>query len=88
MEIPATPPIIMDKEIFNRCTRFMYEAYVQQVSHHLFSKSQSWIFENIPLIAYDKEICKFIINTFACIDITETLRIYEVGGQWVRIIEN
>jgi len=87
MEIPAKPPIIMDGEIFKRCSSFMYQAYVREVHCYLSQKSQAWIFENIPLISYDKEICKFIMSTSACIGITETLCVYEIWGQWQRIIE-
>jgi hypothetical protein len=63
----------------------MYQANVAQAISYLYSKSEVWIKENIPLTAYNEDVYAFIVNTAACIDITEEIRVYEVNGQWQRI---
>lgn len=67
--------------------RFMREAAVSQATACLGFRSERWIEENIPLVQYDKIIYDFIVSTTWCIHVTENVAVYEVNGQWQRIIE-
>lgn len=85
MDKPQTPPILMDYEIFRRCCDHMYQASVMAANNYLWSKSEAWVLENIPAIAYDKNVADFIITSAACIYVGE-LSVYELNGQWQRIV--
>lgn len=75
----------MEYEQFKACCNYMYHANVAQAYSYLCSKSEIWLKENIPLTVYSQVIYAFIVNTAACIDITQEIRVYEVNGQWQRI---
>lgn len=75
----------MEYEEFKRHYSFMYVAHVSAASSYFFSKSEEWVKENVPIIAYEEPIYNFIRTTGTCVSLTEEVMVYEVNGQWQRI---
>jgi hypothetical protein len=76
----------MEHEHFIIGYRFMHEANISQAMAHFCLKSKDWIEENIPLVSYEQPIYNFIRSTGTCLGLQSDVMIYEVNGQWQRII--
>jgi hypothetical protein len=86
MNKPQTPPILMDYEIFKQSCNYMYQALVAQAYSYLSQKPEDWLQKYIPIVEYSEAVSNHIFATAAAITLTENITVFEVNGQWLRII--
>lgn len=75
----------MDIELIINITEEIHRAQVGVWVAFYESKTEEWIRENVISIAYELPVFEFIIATAACIDITDKLRLYQIGNGWAII---
>lgn len=76
----------MEHNDFMAGYRFMREAITTQAMIHYGNKSEDWVKNNVPGFVYDEQEYNLIISSATCIHITDTMMIYDVFGQWQRVV--
>lgn len=66
--------------------KLLRDSLTTQAMIHYGNKSEEWVKNNVPGFVYDEPTYNFIISSATCINITDTMMIYDVFGQWQRVI--